>query len=163
MSRRPARITQTEIDRALKSASRLGGGWGIEIDMQHGTIRPIECVPRIIEHVETIASEWPIHTFIYFVGVGDYVKIGFTKNIRRRLDTFATANPEALKLYYCMKGHREFESYLHGIFSEYRVEGTEWFTLGSGLRQWLEEHIAGDIAWGHPVFDPLPKRFGVAS
>jgi len=32
MSRRPARITQTEIDRALKSASRLGGGWGVEIE-----------------------------------------------------------------------------------------------------------------------------------
>jgi hypothetical protein len=81
---------------------------------------------------------------VYFIGA-DFgpVKIGFTGNLRRRLESIQNGYPERIRVLAYATGGRMLEASYHRRFASYRMNG-EWFrrapelereieTLGTGL------------------------------
>lgn len=73
---------------------------------------------------------------IYFVGFSRYVKIGFTTDIKSRLQCLQTACPERLIFYGSFKGTGAREKKLHAKFNGYRLQG-EWFRFGEDIRKFV--------------------------
>jgi hypothetical protein len=72
-----------------------------------------------------------------------YVKIGYTKDIKKRIDSLQTGNPRQLKVIWKIQCHnlykaRGIEAQLHNIFHNKRKNG-EWFKIShdeiSNLRE----------------------------
>lgn len=75
---------------------------------------------------------------VYFIGDGNFVKIGFTSNDAvQRLAQLQTGNPKPLALYGWIKGDRNLEKRLHEHFRVYREEG-EWFRLSAEIRAFID-------------------------
>ncbi len=66
--------------------------------------------------------------YIYFIQMDRIgpVKIGFTKNIEKRLVSLQTACPYPLNLLCIFPGNEDMETDIHSCFKEMRMEG-EWF------------------------------------
>ena len=64
--------------------------------------------------------------FIAPVGEHDPIKVGFTKDLARRLIAYIGHSPLPLTLLALAEGPREVESALHGLFKLDRLHG-EWF------------------------------------
>lgn len=77
---------------------------------------------------------------IYFVQeVGLFrnrVKIGFTNDIKRRLDQLRVTSPSELKVLLTLPGDMQTEAAYHERFSKYRLHG-EWFKFGPKLRLFI--------------------------
>jgi len=64
---------------------------------------------------------------VYFIqDSSGFVKIGWTKNLKRRFSALRTGNPSVLTVIRTLEGYRALEIWLHEQFSTYRVRG-EWF------------------------------------
>jgi hypothetical protein len=64
---------------------------------------------------------------IYFLGLGSFVKIGFTlKPIHERIARLQTGAPERLVILGLQTGQKHEEAELHSRFGRYRSHG-EWF------------------------------------
>jgi hypothetical protein len=74
---------------------------------------------------------------VYFVQAGEYIKIGYTSNIQKRLDSLQTGQPLEIKCLCLIKGDRRVESSLHKKFGEYRVR-REWFSMSDELMQYIQ-------------------------
>lgn len=87
------------------------------------------------------ASEWrthPILTFetppdsagvycVSYVALPDLVKIGRSKNIRKRIESFATGAPGGVVLRAILSLNPDDETAFHQRFAEHRFKG-EWFS-----------------------------------
>lgn len=74
---------------------------------------------------------------IYFVGFGNYVKIGFTVNpIKYRLAGLQTGAPEELEVYAVIAGTAKEERALHARFADLRAKG-EWFRHEGDLAKYI--------------------------
>lgn len=71
---------------------------------------------------------------IYYIRVGDLIKIGFTTRLEQRLLQY----PPNAELLADHPGTRATEQDMHGRFEQYRSRGREWFTAGVKLM----EHIS---------------------
>lgn len=71
---------------------------------------------------------------VYFVQIGnaDRVKIGFSGNLKNRLQSMATVSSEVVTLLGHIEGDKKMESDLHTRFASYRIRG-EWFHLSGDL------------------------------
>lgn len=69
---------------------------------------------------------------IYYVGAGDFIKIGFSRNIEARLIKMITDVPHEISLLHVEPGTFRTEKILHRAFSEFRVRG-EWFKAAPEL------------------------------
>lgn len=69
---------------------------------------------------------------VYFIAdtVNDVVKIGYTKDVKKRLKQLQTSNSNVLVLLGYMDGNEVEERNTHLLFSKFRLEG-EWFRLDS--------------------------------
>jgi len=67
---------------------------------------------------------------VYFIAdtTNDVVKIGYSKDIKKRLKQLQTSNGNVLVLLGYMNGNEAEEKYTHQLFSEYKLQG-EWFHL----------------------------------
>lgn len=67
-------------------------------------------------------------TYVYFLydRISKMVKIGYSKNIQRRMKQLQTSNPNELELVYYVEGNRDTEFYFHKMFFYCRRNG-EWF------------------------------------
>ena len=74
---------------------------------------------------------------VYVIGFADYVKIGWSENVARRLFEIQKYAPEELVLYKFIPANAETEGQLHRRFSHLRLYG-EWFALFGGLKDWIE-------------------------
>lgn len=76
--------------------------------------------------------------YVYFVENAGLVKIGRTKNIKRRFKQFATTIPYArvLAVYKTLDMY-EMEKQFHELYKRYRKRG-EWFELPIGGGVWSE-------------------------
>lgn len=89
---------------------------------------------------------------VYFVRIGDHIKIGFSTNLDARLKSFATASAD-IELLLIIPGDRALERSLHDLLDEARIareifrqhrrianfiDNVEYGGLDRGL-QWLEE------------------------
>lgn len=74
---------------------------------------------------------------IYFVRTGDFVKIGFAKDLPRRMTALRIGCPHPLELILAIKGHIGVESEMHIRFEQYWHRG-EWFRYEGELRSFVE-------------------------
>lgn len=72
---------------------------------------------------------------VYFLLIGELVKIGQSNNLTKRL----AAYPPHAQLLATEYGDRAREAQLHREFREYLVSGREWFTPGPRLREYVED------------------------
>lgn len=63
---------------------------------------------------------------VYFAECGDFIKIGFTFSVEKRIASLSTGNPLPITLMHVAKAGREFEQELHKRFASLRGRG-EWF------------------------------------
>lgn len=91
--------------------------------------------------------------WVYFLRIGDRIKIGHTTNLRSRLAAYP---PDTTVLAVC-PGSREDEAALHQLFQSYREGGREWY---GGNHAPILQHIADVLRDFGPVEDhtELPKR-----
>lgn len=82
----------------------------------------------------------PIHRtnkkygFVYLLKTGEFYKIGKTFNIKKRVSSIQTANPNKIELIAYKESGDAFsdEQEVHKLLKDYRVRG-EWFKLPEEL------------------------------
>jgi len=71
---------------------------------------------------------------VYFLRNGSRVKIGTTRNLRRRIAGLALRPDDAVRVEH---GGQDYEHSLHARFNAHRVGNTEWFELRDDLAAYL--------------------------
>jgi hypothetical protein len=74
--------------------------------------------------------------YVYFMRMGDSVKIGFSTDVGKRLKAIQTACPMPAKVIKIIPGSDQTERYFHHHFAAYRQSG-EWFQLDGELAAFL--------------------------
>lgn len=84
------------------------------------------------------AERPPANGFVYFVQMGDSgpIKIGFTINAQRRLDSLQSCNPEQLNLRLAVPGSTWDEEEYQGDFRRSRIRG-EWYRPTGDLLEFI--------------------------
>lgn len=75
---------------------------------------------------------------VYIFGFDQYVKIGFSRNFRKRRRQLQDGLPRAIETYLVISGTYQTEKELHKRFAKYRLRG-EWFLFAGELADWIEE------------------------
>lgn len=70
--------------------------------------------------------------FVYLVGVGRNVKIGFSTNVNKRIRQLETASSSPVQLIAVAPGSRQLEQELHDMFVGLRIR-LEWFRNNNNL------------------------------
>jgi len=82
---------------------------------------------------------------VYVISDGEYIKVGISQNIKKRISQLKTASPKELTLLYSLDGGRYIESKIHKDLSEYRArEGGEWFLHNKVTIDIIESYIEKD-------------------
>lgn len=68
----------------------------------------------------------PRTSVVYFIGDGDAVKIGISKNPKKRLRQLQTGHPKKLSILATFPGAADEEMQFHGRFRPHHLQG-EWF------------------------------------
>lgn len=94
---------------------------------------------RLVNRAWCEATKTPLHVdrVVYFAKVGGFVKIGTTRNIKRRLGEIAINCPESPELLWVEPGSFGRESELHARFSKSRKAG-EWFHFSSDIEAYID-------------------------
>jgi hypothetical protein len=85
---------------------------------------------------------------IYFVQAGDDsrpIKIGYARNVGKRIATMQTGCPDELNLLAVMDGDEDVERSLHGLMGHLRVRG-EWFRPAPELLDQIKSVSDNDSA-----------------
>lgn len=90
---------------------------------------PLQLPNELNKYVDPIAPK----CFVYFISEGEYTKIGFARDIEKRLKDLQVANPRKLWIVSfvpCLTEYhaRKIEKFLHHSLKFHRVHG-EWFKL----------------------------------
>jgi hypothetical protein len=94
------------------------------------------------------------HGLVYYLQVGDQIKIGFSGDIRRRMRAY----PPGSKLLAVEPGTKKLERQRHGEFYEWLVAGREWFEPSAELIQHTRDLFTkyGDPEhFGHSYREPV--------
>lgn len=97
--------------------------------------------PRKLERTkrrELVGLKPPAGPGVYAAGFSGFVKIGRTKNIKKRLEFLDTSCPEPIRLLAILSPDPLSERRFHERFAEERVRG-EWFRMSGRLRAALLE------------------------
>jgi hypothetical protein len=98
------------------------------------------------QYADALAGKKPLAaSFIYFMTAGNKVKIGVSRNPRRRLDDLKTGSSRMVSIRYVTPGDRTKEKELHKLFAEHRVNG-EWFLFATAIRDWIAADEAARLA-----------------
>lgn len=81
---------------------------------------------------------------VYFVQVGNRIKIGTTTGMRGRLDNIRTMAGHEPKVLRMLPGGRREERQAHALFTEERVRG-EWFEPSDRLMAFIKEQHDQDV------------------
>lgn len=73
---------------------------------------------------------------VYFVSDGEFVKIGFTCNLKTRLSTLQTMSPRPLEVLKVISGPQTLEKEIHKKFRHFHVHG-EWFNMKEDLIKYM--------------------------
>jgi hypothetical protein len=74
--------------------------------------------------------------FVYFLRMGETVKIGFATNVASRMKSLQTSCSEPTEILNVIPGTDQTERYFHAHFEAYRQKG-EWFRLEGALAAFL--------------------------
>lgn len=80
---------------------------------------------------------------VYFIEMQDFIKIGFTTNIRRRLYQIKRGLPYQVKLLHQMPGDFDLELDIHRRWNHLRYDG-EWFHKSPDLLDFIERLRTSD-------------------
>lgn len=69
---------------------------------------------------------------VYFVRAGDFVKVGITTDLHRRLATLRTSNPHEVELLGVVLGGADRERHVHDALSSFHYR-REWFRADPDL------------------------------
>lgn len=75
--------------------------------------------------------------FVYFIRGGEFIKIGYAKNVQNRIAGLQTNCPYELKLVYSMPGTFQTEVGLHRRFKAHATSG-EWFRWCDEIAEFIE-------------------------
>lgn len=92
-------------------------------------------------------DRWRTYTharLVYFIGAGDFIKIGRTTCLGRRLHQFRTANPYPLELVNAIRADDHPERWFHERFAAERVKG-EWFTRTDEIESIAHAYDPADL------------------
>ncbi len=84
----------------------------------------------------TTSKKNKILSWIYFLQCKNYIKIGRTNNILKRMVEIQCFNPFPLKLLLVFEGGSKQEASLHTRFGKDRIKG-EWFLLSPHLKRYI--------------------------
>ena len=101
--------------------------------------KPIQCLPRSKCVMIDVPPLGPNHYgHVYVIGFADYVKIGWSENVRERLFDIQKHAPEELVVYRLFAAKKVTERKLQQRFTNMRLHG-EWFALAHSLKGWVED------------------------
>lgn len=83
---------------------------------------------------------------IYFLSDGEYVKIGFSDNVTKRISQIQTANPKDLSVELIIDGDYAFEQKIHNDLKEFSVKG-EWFYYSDSVKKYIDKLKSRDLRW----------------
>ncbi|MFF4292144.1 GIY-YIG nuclease family protein [Streptomyces vinaceus] len=92
---------------------------------------------------------------VYFLGGGDRVKIGFSTNLQRRLESLTARWADVVLL---LDGDRRLERALHERYASFRLDNTEWFALAPPLAAFIQDKRRNPVA-----ADERPRRSAAES
>jgi DNA-binding XRE family transcriptional regulator len=84
---------------------------------------------------------------IYFIKHTDYVKIGYTTDIHKRLSQLQTSCPTKLKVLALIEGSLDDERVYQEKFKHLSTSG-EWFTHTQGLENFINS-LSKELMWKH--------------
>jgi hypothetical protein len=95
-----------------------------------------------------ISREEAARTYVYFIeAIGARrIKIGFTKDVRRRLHDLSIGCPFPIELMALMPGSLEDEFTMHKRFGQLHAHG-EWFRARPRLRKFIKTLVEQRLAW----------------
>lgn len=79
-------------------------------------------------------------SFVYFISVRDFIKIGWSENWKSRVANMQTSNPEPIKVLLVLSRPKSFEAEMHKQFASASSRG-EWFKDGSEIRAFIKANI----------------------
>lgn len=118
-----------------KAASRDGDALAAVLEAARALVTGEATVvlPRtIIDKRFPPAIQWPSAPGVYFVRMGDRIKIGRAANVNTRLRGLQTGSPTRLELLAVASGGEDVEVTYHQTFGHLRVLG-EWFCPGDEI------------------------------
>lgn len=90
---------------------------------------------------------------IYIIELENFVKIGFTEDPVRRLNTLQTTLPMDLNVLLVIMGGRKLEKALHYKFRDLRVRG-EWFIFNDEILDYIDSKSEEDLRYKYGFTDP---------
>ncbi|MFD0902346.1 GIY-YIG nuclease family protein [Actinomadura sediminis] len=108
-------------------------GAEITIDVARACIRESIARAEIIDRVRKKRDERAQSPLVYYMRLGDLVKIGWTTNLKSRREAI---NPQEVMA--TEPGNDKVERQRHKQFADLRVHG-EWFRLESPLTEWIDQ------------------------
>lgn len=75
---------------------------------------------------------------VYFLEMGEFIKIGFSSNVGKRMEALSGGVPQEVRLLHDMPGTFEDETELHKRFKHLRARG-EWFRKEPELLAYIEK------------------------
>ena len=82
---------------------------------------------------------------IYFIGHTDYIKIGYTNDIKSRLSKLQVSCPIKLKVLGLVEGDRDEEKKYHNMFKSISCSG-EWFEYNEELQSFIDK-LNDNLLW----------------
>jgi hypothetical protein len=83
---------------------------------------------------------------IYFIEHDGMVKIGFSMNPNKLLDSLKTSNPGELIVRLIIEGDFDDEAKYHELFKEFHHRG-EWYILSTPIKDFIEENQKRDLRY----------------
>lgn len=95
-----------------------------------------------LEIAEAIAAPAQSNEDVYFVKCVDFVKIGYTRNMKNRLLYLSVGNPFPIELIDKFNWARRVEPLLHRKFKHLSLGGrrSEWFHYGEEIAEFIDLH-----------------------
>jgi Meiotically up-regulated gene 113 len=132
------------VDLALRMSARWGRWSRAALDKQLADDPPppskrIQCVPMLqIANVVVPPLGPNCYGHVYVIGFADYVKIGWSEDVGRRLFDLQKHAPEKLVIYRLFAAKKATEKKLHRKFKRLRLHG-DWFALTHSLKDWVKD------------------------
>lgn len=83
---------------------------------------------------------------IYFLSDGENIKVGYSENVKKRINSIQVANPKKLSAELVIEGDYFLEQKIHLDLQEYRVNG-EWFYISDAVKTYIDKLRDKDLRW----------------
>lgn len=86
---------------------------------------------------EAIGGKPEPKSWVYFITDGEAIKVGWAKNVERRLWLLQTSHHKPLSVLRTLRGDRVLEKQFHRRWKEHRIRG-EWFRDAKEIRYFID-------------------------